>query len=304
METIAARNDELLRMRELADDTINDLKNRLSESESALLQRQEEARQHWAEVTVERRTNELLRIELDRTRARQDVLEGRTVELERMLQERAQAVFSAEVRLMESGWAAKEAAMREAQVQGLLVRQEADLEKLRLDQHNALDRLSRSEAELAKLIGLQLELEASLRSTVKRAEAAERLAAAEPPAVTAPVDPSIENERSAALARVGQRQQEEIAQLTGIIADEAKRRRTLQSRAEWLRDFSDLQRRVPRWWAFLSAKAKAHRLRAKVEAAGLFDGAAYLSKYPDVAQSGMDPLVHYSRHGIFEDRSW
>ena len=36
---------------------------------------------------------------------------------------------------------------------------------------------------------------------------------------------------------------------------------------------------------------------------GLFDRRWYLEAYPDVAQSGMDPLEHYARSGIYEGRS-
>lgn len=35
---------------------------------------------------------------------------------------------------------------------------------------------------------------------------------------------------------------------------------------------------------------------------GLFDGPAYLAAYPDVAESGMDPLRHYVEHGESEGR--
>ena len=278
-QAAAAHEDNVTRQREQANDTIGDLKNRLSESESALLQRQEEARQAWADVTVERRTNELLRSELDRTQARYDALDLRSAELERRLREQAEAILAAEVRIIETGWVAKEAALRETHAQGLIARQEEELNKLALDQRDHLGRLARYEAEVAQLIKLQLELEAALHAAVEPAASAERVADVA-------------------------RQHEEIAQLTRMVADEAQRVSHLQGRAEWLRDLSDLQQRFPRWWAILPAKERARRGLAKVEASGMFDAAAYLSKHPDVAQSGMDPLVHYTRHGIFEGRSW
>jgi hypothetical protein len=278
-QAAAAHEDNVTRQREQADDTIVDLKNRLSESESALLQRQEEARQAWADVTVERRTNELLRSELDRTQARYDALDLRSAELERRLREQAEAILAAEVRIIETGWVAKEAALRETHAQGLIARQEEELNKLALDQRDHLGRLARYEAEVAQLTKLQLELEAALHAAVEPADSAERVADVA-------------------------RQHEEIAQLTRMVADEAQRVSHLQGRAEWLRDLSDLQQRFPRWWAILPAKERARRRLAKVEASGMFDAAAYLSKHPDVAQSGMDPLVHYTRHGIFEGRSW
>ena len=39
-----------------------------------------------------------------------------------------------------------------------------------------------------------------------------------------------------------------------------------------------------------------------IAASGLFDGAWYLSRYPDVSAAGVDPLLHYVRHGAAEGR--
>lgn len=40
-----------------------------------------------------------------------------------------------------------------------------------------------------------------------------------------------------------------------------------------------------------------------IEMTGLFDRAGYLQRYPDVAASGMDPVVHYYERGAFEGRN-
>lgn len=40
----------------------------------------------------------------------------------------------------------------------------------------------------------------------------------------------------------------------------------------------------------------------EIAASGLFDGDWYLREYPDVAAAGMDPLLHYVRHGEKEGR--
>lgn len=45
-----------------------------------------------------------------------------------------------------------------------------------------------------------------------------------------------------------------------------------------------------------------HELRI-IEASGLFDARHYLDRYPDVAAAGMEPLLHYVRHGAWESRS-
>lgn len=41
---------------------------------------------------------------------------------------------------------------------------------------------------------------------------------------------------------------------------------------------------------------------AEIAASGLFDAAWYLARYPDVAEAGMDPLVHYVTAGAAEGR--
>ncbi|GAA3712714.1 hypothetical protein GCM10022421_19980 [Oceanisphaera sediminis] len=47
---------------------------------------------------------------------------------------------------------------------------------------------------------------------------------------------------------------------------------------------------------------KAHNLALLAQQSGLFDAAWYLRRYPDVAAAGMDPWLHYLRHGYKEGR--
>lgn len=44
------------------------------------------------------------------------------------------------------------------------------------------------------------------------------------------------------------------------------------------------------------------KICAGIAASGLFDGGWYLRQYPDVAASGLDPVLHYVRHGEREGR--
>lgn len=44
------------------------------------------------------------------------------------------------------------------------------------------------------------------------------------------------------------------------------------------------------------------RLREAIRQSGLFDADWYAQAYPDVGQTGMDPLDHYLRYGAFEGR--
>ena len=60
-------------------------------------------------------------------------------------------------------------------------------------------------------------------------------------------------------------------------------------------------RAVRRLRATLSPSIR--RRMAELEASGLFDAEWYLAQNPDVRAAGMDPLVHYVRHGAAQGRS-
>jgi len=54
--------------------------------------------------------------------------------------------------------------------------------------------------------------------------------------------------------------------------------------------------------AYGMTKSQFHEARQRVAATGLFDGEYYLSRYPDVAASRIDPLDHYVLFGMAEKR--
>jgi hypothetical protein len=83
-------------------------------------------------------------------------------------------------------------------------------------------------------------------------------------------------------------------------------RRLIEARehAEWLREVTMATMETPNkwWWRFMSPTWRQERERRKLKQRGLFDGDAYLERYPDVAEAGMDPLQHYLEHGVKEHR--
>jgi hypothetical protein len=101
----------------------------------------------------------------------------------------------------------------------------------------------------------------------------------------------------------------EIVTLSRKLATEATALETFKSRNERLKlialSFEDtgargrlgdfLGRMMPWRWQIA-------RIRKEMENKGAFDGAAYLAANPDVAQAGMDPLKHFLRHGVDENR--
>jgi len=55
-------------------------------------------------------------------------------------------------------------------------------------------------------------------------------------------------------------------------------------------------------WPLLTEQGRLKRRMKLLLRSGLFDAGWYLARYPDVAGSGMDPLLHYLRFGIHEGR--
>jgi len=52
----------------------------------------------------------------------------------------------------------------------------------------------------------------------------------------------------------------------------------------------------------LPAVFQVKRQRRLLKQRGLFDGDAYLAANADVAADGVDPLQHYLKHGLSENR--
>lgn len=50
------------------------------------------------------------------------------------------------------------------------------------------------------------------------------------------------------------------------------------------------------------SQRRLKQARATLERSGLFDKAWYLDQYPDISESGLDPVDHYLRHGAREGR--
>lgn len=94
----------------------------------------------------------------------------------------------------------------------------------------------------------------------------------------------------------------ELSQVARLLRCTVAERDLSAGQAGWLLSVLSVVETTPRMWAFLPAKWRRDRLIARLCRRGLFDGAAYLGRYPDVAASKMDPLTHYLRHGMSEGR--
>lgn len=75
-----------------------------------------------------------------------------------------------------------------------------------------------------------------------------------------------------------------------------------EAQVAWLRSLTLASLAKPNKWTFMPLSWHLSRMSGRFKRKGLFDEQSYLSRYPDVADSGMDPLVHYLKHGIDEGR--
>ena len=89
-----------------------------------------------------------------------------------------------------------------------------------------------------------------------------------------------------------------------LIDDLRRRHIELAAGRAWALQVAEALARPPRGWArWLPAWLWRRKLAARVERRGLFDGEAYLARYPEVAAAGMDPLTHFLGHGLVEGRA-
>ncbi|NBC36894.1 hypothetical protein GTZ99_10025 [Novosphingobium sp. FSY-8] len=95
----------------------------------------------------------------------------------------------------------------------------------------------------------------------------------------------------------------EIATLTGLLQRQAQAAENALNQADLLRALQAEVLKSSGWWGWLPARWQSRVRYRRLRDKGLFDAAAYLQAYPDVAASGMDPLRHFVLHGLNEGRS-
>jgi hypothetical protein len=102
-------------------------------------------------------------------------------------------------------------------------------------------------------------------------------------------------------AKLGERFQE-LATLTHLLRQQEQHTDTAHEDIDWLIAVQARIANEPKWWGVMPESWRRKRIHRRLSNAGLFDGEAYLQRYPDVAAAGMDPLDHYLQHGIREGR--
>lgn len=94
----------------------------------------------------------------------------------------------------------------------------------------------------------------------------------------------------------------ELASITGLLSSERERAERSSQHLAWLSEVYRMTSRRPWWWAFMPKGWRGRQMAQRLVQAGLFDGDAYLARYPDVLAHGVDPLRHYIQFGMAEGR--
>jgi hypothetical protein len=95
---------------------------------------------------------------------------------------------------------------------------------------------------------------------------------------------------------------DEIATLSTMLLREQNSAARSSRQAEWLREVMFVMMRSHWWYKLVPKEWVARRKLRTLSRRTLFDSDAYISRYPDVTQSGMDPLQHFIKHGMAEGR--
>jgi SAM-dependent methyltransferase len=91
----------------------------------------------------------------------------------------------------------------------------------------------------------------------------------------------------------------ELSSLTAKVRENEAGNRHFQ----WLQRVNEVMASsTPGWHGIMPPAWRRRRQLTALRRHGLFDSNVYLERYPDVAQAGMDPLLHYILHGLPEGR--
>ncbi|MDX3901018.1 MAG: hypothetical protein QHC40_10995 [Sphingobium sp.] len=157
------------------------------------------------------------------------------------------------------------------------------VESLRLQVQNTTQRWSASESKMIELSQLVDQREAALTHIRDASNAAQG--------------------RIAEQAGVIAEQSNEILRLSGDLQAIQGVRAHSDHQRKWLQQVNAVVTGYPQWWAFMPKKWRQKKVQARLLRKGLFDTDSYLTRYPDVLSSGIDPLQHYILHGMDEGRS-
>ncbi|MFC3698558.1 methyltransferase domain-containing protein [Sphingobium xenophagum] len=257
---------------EQREEQIRAFRDKLSELQSRLAQREEEAAQAWTSAEGHERERDMLAAEVEKVR--RDLVDA-------------------------NGWVMRLALTRtemERRITGL----EGDLAKLskdfgRVQQRNILleSRVASLSAQTARP-ALSDQTVAPPRSD-STDEEIRRLQDDLAQATNTLVSKEL---------RINQHVKE-LVMLGNMLASEQDRLLEFEKQNAWLRETGKVILDYRRWWwRFIPSSWQRKRRDRHLLKKGLFDAEAYVNKYPDVITSGQDPLRHYFYHGVAENRQY
>ncbi|RNJ62777.1 MAG: hypothetical protein EDM03_09025 [Porphyrobacter sp. IPPAS B-1204] len=273
---VAQRDEELAKLQNQLDEAERELQEQQLQSaemvgqiailQSTLIQRQEEL----AQLLAQFRETDALRLRAE--------LEGEREREQRLALEQAIAAANNEIAALQQQWAHGQAAANQqvearaaelAHVTLMLKAQEEATEQ-------AVAEASTSRAEAHRLSEQVVQLTNAANHAQEAHTTSERKLAA---------------------------RFDELARLTANLLEASRRSEASDTESKWLRDIRKLEEGFPTWWSIMPDSWRQPRIHRRYWRAGLFDAAAYLSLYPDVAAQGMDPVRHYILHGMAEGRT-
>jgi hypothetical protein len=222
--------------------------------------------------------------EAQQLRGRQTVLQDRFDDLSRQLRTAEAAVGEAQNALR-----AKDAEGRATQQR--LSKAEAETASVRQESERSIDRLRQESEREIHRVRQESEREIDRVKT----------------ALTGDVQAATEARNKADIGaraneiKLKQRFQE-VATLTNLLREREQSSELANEHAGWLLALNQRLGEQPRWWTLLPKSWGRRRTLRLLREAGLFDGNAYVQRYPDVAAARRDPLEHYLEYGYHEGR--
>lgn len=276
--------------------TLDDRRHEFATVSSTLLQRDEEIFQTLAAVDVERgrvaEVEERLRITIEQLEAAEEKLRASEAWVFRLAKDRKTAedqTAVAQARLATVEMALQSASERLAYLESQKARERQEKRQL-LEQMEELKSSNDALHDQYEKSGERWNVSQSELVTISR----------------------ILQQREAELAAAGNtrersnstEQANEVRILSNLLREKEADADHRAAQLAWLQKVSAVVTGYPRWWALAPRHWREKWQRGRLSRRGLFDAEAYLSRYPDVVSSDLDPLRHYIIHGMGENRTF
>ena len=184
---------------------------------------------------------------------------------------------------------------------GWVFRLSRERQKFAAELARVRNRAARLETDLKAEMASARNLSAQLKRERAKVEELEKLAAATPKQVESRELPETQENLRVAEEKLNARYGE-LATMTRLLKAAETQQKKVADDSERMVEINAVLNATPRWWALMPRSWRRSKEHARLKSRSLFDAASYLQRYPDVADEGMDPVVHFMRHGRHEGR--